>query len=96
MKYTYETTDNSSYVVATFAKGEETDNNQLDILLTNDLKNIIKPARKSVNESILIYYNITSKISLEQATSKRKIPKNGFINIKTDLMQSLPLVPADV
>ena len=89
MKYTYETTDNSSYVVATFAKGEETDNSQLDILLTNDLKNIIKPVRKSVNESILIYYNITSKISLEQATSGRKVPKNGFINIIEGALSAL-------
>ena len=81
MKYTYETTDNSSYVAATFSDGEKIDNNQLEILSNTDLKNIIKPNIRFIDKKVVISYNITSKISLEQATAKRKIPKNGFINI---------------
>ena len=81
MRYTYETIENSSYVVATFSTTENADNNQLQILTTSDLKNIIKPSCKVIDGETIISYNITSKISLEQATAKRKISKNGFINI---------------
>jgi len=89
MKYTYETTDNSSYVVATFSDGEKTDSNQLDILVNNEFKNIIKPSCRYVGDDVLISYNITSKISLEHACSNRKITKNGFINIIEGALSAL-------
>ena len=89
MRYTYETTDDSSYVVATFSGDEETDNNQLQILADNDLNNIIKPSYRLAGGDVLISYNITSKISLEQATAKRKITKNGFINIIEGALSAL-------
>ncbi len=89
MKYTYETTDNSSYVVATFSGGEKPDNSQLDILTNNELRNIIKPSCRYVGDDVLISYNITSKISLEQACANRKITKNGFINIIEGALSAL-------
>ena len=89
MRYTYETTENSSYVVAVFSGDEETDNNQLRILENNDLKNIIKPSHTIVDGEMRISYNITSKISLEQATAKRKITKNGFVNIIEGALSAL-------
>lgn len=89
MRYTYETIDDSSYIVATFPGGENIDNNQLQILANNDLENIIKPRYRFVGEDVLVSYNITSKISLDQATVKRKIHKNGFINIIEGALSAL-------
>ena len=89
MRYTYETIDDSSYIVATFPGGENIDNNQLQILANNDLENIIKPHYRFVGEDVLVSYNITSKISLDQATVKRKIHKNGFINIIEGALSAL-------
>ena len=89
MRYTYETTEDSSYVVATFSDGEEADKNQLRILEDNDLKNIIKPSCRFIDNEVRISYNITSKISLEQATAKRKITKNGLINIIEGALSAL-------
>ena len=43
MRYTYETTENSSFVTVTFSDKDKIYKNQLQILADNDLKNIIKP-----------------------------------------------------
>ncbi len=79
--FSYETLGNSSYLVATFAGGEGVINYQMQMLTNNDIKNIITANKRLKNEDILISYNITSKISLEQVDSKNKISKAGVINI---------------
>ncbi len=81
IQYSYETLGNSSYLVATFAGGQGVINYQMQMLTNNDIKNIIKANKRLKNEDILISYNITSKISLEQVDSKNKISKAGMINI---------------
>lgn len=79
--FSFETLSNSSYLVATFPGGSGIINYQLQMLTNNEIKNIIKANKRQKNEDILVSYNITSKISLEQATSKGKITKAGLINI---------------
>ena len=81
IQFSYETLGNSSYLVATFAGGQGVINYQMQMLTNNDIKNIIKANKRLKNEDILISYNITSKISLEQVDSKNKISKAGMINI---------------
>lgn len=81
IQYSYETLGNSSYLVATFAGGQGIINYQMQMLTNNDIKNIIKANKRLKNEDILISYNITSKISLEQVDGKNKISKAGMINI---------------
>ena len=81
MQYTYETVGNSSYLVATFPGGKDIINYQLQMLVNNDIKNIIKANKRQKNEDVLISYNITSRIALSQIDTKNKIPKLGLINI---------------
>ena len=81
IQYSFETLSNSSYLVATFPGGSGIINYQLQMLTNNEIKNIIKANKRQKNEDILVSYNITSKISLEQADSKSKISKSGMINI---------------
>lgn len=81
MEFQYETLGNSSYLVASFAGGQEIVNYQLQMLTNNEIKNIIKANKRQKNDDIIISYNITSKISLGQIDSRSKITKLGLINI---------------
>lgn len=81
MKYTYETAGNSSYLVATFEEGKGLINYQVQMLVNNEIKNIIIAAKKQKNDDVQIFYNITSKITLAQATEKGKISKSGVLEI---------------
>lgn len=81
MKFQYETLGNSSYLVIDFESGEDIVNYQMQMLINNDIKNIVKANKQQKNNNIQIYYNITSRISLEQALQRNKISKKGLINI---------------
>ena len=81
MQFSYETVGNSSYLVAVFEGGTGIVNYQLQMLVNNEIKNIIKANKRQKNEDVLVSYNITSKIALAQMDSKNKIPKLGLINI---------------
>lgn len=89
MQYSYETAGNSSYLVATFEEGRGLINYQLQMLVNNDIKNLVSAAKKQKNDDIQIFYNITSKITLEQATEKSKITKEGIIAIITGALATL-------
>ncbi|MBO4898407.1 MAG: FHA domain-containing protein [Clostridia bacterium] len=89
MQFSYETINNSSYLVATFPNGEGVINYQVQMLTNNDIKNVIKASKRQKNEDILISYNITSKISLEQSVSRNKITKAGMINLITGAVAAL-------
>lgn len=81
IQYTYETIGKQSYLVANFQGGKDVINYQLQMLTNNEIRNIIKANKRQNNDDILISYNITSKIALSQLDEKRKIPKEGIINI---------------
>lgn len=89
MQYSYETAGNSSYLVATFEGGEGLINYQLQMLVNNNIKNVIGAAKKQKNDDIQIFYNITSKITLEQAIEKNKISKAGIIAIINGALSAL-------
>jgi len=89
MQYTYETVGNSSYLVATFPGGKDIINYQLQMLVNNDIKNIIKANKRQKNDDVLISYNITSRIALSQIDTKNKIPKLGLINIIEGALSAL-------
>ncbi len=89
MKYTYETVGNSSYLAATFECGKGLINYQLQMLVNNEIKNVVNAAKKQKNDDIQIFYNITSKITLEQAMGKSKISKEGMIEIINGALTAL-------
>lgn len=81
MQYTYETIGNSSYLVAVFDQEEQIINYQLQMLTNNEIKNIIKANKRQKNNTIMISYNITSKISLAQLNSRHKMTKLSLIHL---------------
>lgn len=89
MKYTYETIGSSSYLAATFEGGQGIVNYQLQMVTNNDIKNIIKANKRQRNDDVIISYNITSKISLEQLCTKTKITEAGVICIIEGALSAL-------
>ncbi len=89
MTFNYETLGNSSYLVIDFNSDENIINYQMQMLVNNDIKNIVKANKQQKNNNIQIYYNITSRISLEQALQHGKISKAGLINIIEGALDAL-------
>lgn len=81
VQYSYETVGSTSYLVATFPQGRGVVNYQLQMMVNNDIKNIIKASKKQKNDDVLISYNVTSRIPLSEIDNKGKITKSGLINI---------------
>lgn len=81
MEFRYETLGNSSYLVARLGAGDGVVNYQLQMLTNNEIKNIVSANKRQKDGDILISYNITSKIPLEQMDGKGKISRDGLINI---------------
>lgn len=81
MNYSYETTGNNSYLVARAAGGEGIINYQLQMLINNDIKNVLKTFRRQSDDDVLIYYNITSRITLSQALGRERLSKKSLITM---------------
>lgn len=79
MQYSYETVNNSSYIVGTFEKGQGIINYQMQMLVNNEISNILSANKRQRNEDVQIFYNITSHISLAQALNHTKLTKAGMI-----------------
>lgn len=81
LNFTYEAVGNSSYLVATLNESTKIINYQMQMLSNNKIQNILEASKKQKNDDIQIFYNVTSKLSLSQATSRQKISKQGFVNL---------------
>ncbi len=81
VSYHYESVGNSSYLVATVAQGQGIVNFELQMLTNNTIKNLLQVSRRQKNDDVCLFYNVTSKMSLAQVTSKKKISKKGFIQL---------------
>lgn len=81
MNYSYETTGNNSYLVARAEGGREIINFQLQMLINNDIKNILKTFKRQSDDDVLIYYNITSRIALSQALGRERLSKRSLITM---------------
>lgn len=89
MRFTYESMGNSSYLAATFENGESLINYQLQMLVNNNIKNVLSATKKQKNDDIQVFYNITSKIPLEQALGNGKITKNNVLEIINGSLKAL-------
>lgn len=81
VSFSYETLENSSYLVATLKDGLEPITYQMEMLNNNEIENILSSNKHQNNEDIQIYYNVTSRVSLAQAVSRKKMDKESFLNV---------------
>lgn len=89
MKISYETMGSSSYVSITCPPELDLVHYQLEMLLSNKIKNLLAVSKQFVDGEIVIYYNITSLLPLSQVLEKRKIKRNELHNLIEGIVQAV-------
>ncbi len=87
--FTYESGVSGSFLVASTSKNEAIIEFQVNMLSKNPNKYILPLDVRRNNDSINIYYNITSKLSLLQYLKRSKLSKNEFIDIFSGIVKTL-------
>ena len=89
MKISYETMGSSSFVSVTCPTELDLVHYQLEMLLSNKIKNLLAVSKQFVDGEIVIYYNITSLLPLSQVLEKRKIKRNELHNLIEGIVQAV-------
>ena len=81
INFSYESHNQTSYLLATFPPSQKLIQYQLQMMVSNDIKGLLPSTKRQSNDNILVYYNITSKISLAQILHRRKLTKKEFLTL---------------
>lgn len=81
LKISYETRGSSSYMTVTCPADVELIHYQLEMMLSNDIKKLLPVSRQVIDGETVIYYNITSRISLDQILEKRKLTRKELLRL---------------
>ncbi len=81
LRISYETMGASSYMTVIFPPGVDIIHYQLEMLLSNNIKNHLAASRQLMDGEMVIYYNITSKVPLSQVLEKRKLKRQELLNL---------------
>lgn len=87
--FSYETIGSSSYLVASFADSNQIIHYQMQMMINNDIKNILKVNKRQMNDDIMLSYNITSKISLDKMIERNGMKKDVLIRIIEQAIQTM-------
>ena len=80
-RFNYETIGNKSFLIATVVAGKDLINYQVQMLANNELSCLLPLSKRQKNEEIHLCYQVSSKITLCQATARGKISKEGFVKL---------------
>ena len=81
LKISYETMGCSSYMTVTCPSEADIINYQLEMILSNEIKNFLSVSRQIMDGEMVLYYNITSRIPLSQVLEKRKLKRKELIRL---------------
>ena len=81
LKMSYETMGSSSYMVVTCPPEIELVNYELEMVLSNEIKNFLAVSRQMLNGETVLYYNITSRLPLSQVLEKRKLNRKELFHL---------------
>lgn len=73
----YETVGASSYMK--FVCPPETVHYEMEMILSNEIKNFLSVSRQTADGETVLYYNITSRIPLSDLLGKRKLARKEFL-----------------
>lgn len=79
IQFSYENQNQNSYLLATFSPLQKMVQYQLQMMTSNEVPGLLNSMKRQSNENILVYYNITSRISLGQILSRRKLSRKEFL-----------------
>lgn len=81
LKISYETMGFSSYMTVTCPADMELIHYQLEMMLSNEIKKLLPVTRQMIDGETVIYYNITSRIPLDQILEKRKLTRKELLRL---------------
>lgn len=85
----YETIGASSYMTITCPAGMEPVHYQMEMMLSNDIKNLLAVSRQVMDGETVIYYNITSQIALSQFLGNGKLKRKELLNLVEGAVQAI-------
>jgi len=87
--FTYESDAAASYLIVTADDVTKVWNYQIEMIASNRIKRILSFDTRLKNDRVGFYYNVTSKLPLQQFLKKKKIKRNDFINILLEITNAL-------
>lgn len=81
LRVSYETMNSSSYMAVICPPEVELVNYELEMMLSNDIKNFLAATRQMLDGNTVIYFNITSRIPLKQVLDKRKLSRKELFRL---------------
>lgn len=86
-RVSYESIGAASYLVLTL-EPDEVVNYQQQMITSNEIQHLLPASRRQKNENVQLYYNITSRVSLSQILSRRKLTREEFLSLLGHMMTS--------
>lgn len=87
--FDYESGSANSYMVVRNKKNVLYKNYQVEMIANNTISGLLPLDLRQKNNITGFYYNITSKISLSQYISHKKLSKKEFINLLSNIVKTL-------
>ena len=86
--YSTETLNNVDYLVARVGMETEIVEFQIRMLTYANLEGLISVSKRQINDNVAFYYDITSKKTLAQIISERKVSRPDFLNMLNELIST--------
>lgn len=88
IQFSYENQNQNSYLMATIPPLKKVIEYQLQMMTSNEIPGLLTSMKRQSNENILIYYNITSRISLGQILNRRKLSRKEFLTLLSGIIKT--------
>lgn len=88
IRFSYENQNQFSYLTATFPPTEKIVTYQLQMMTSNEIHGLLSSMKRQKNEDVLVYYNITSRVSLSQILGRRKLSRKEFLNLLSGAVEA--------
>ena len=89
LQVAYETIGASSYMTVTCPPDMEPVHYQMEMVLSNEIRKLLPVSRQTVNGETILYYNITSRISLAGILEKRKLARKELLKLLDGVIQAV-------
>lgn len=90
-EFTYQNDMQRSYMVIKLLQEDAVEEYQVRMIQENPSVQLLPLHRKQIDDEIYIFYDITSKITLNQFLKRKKLKKHEFLSILKGLIKSLDI-----
>lgn len=90
-KVTYQNDAIHSYMVLKLKPQDELIDYQVKIIKDNPTHNLLALHRTQLDDEVFIYYDITSKITMEQLLARKKLSRHEFLSMTKSVIKGLQI-----